>query len=72
MRIRVENLDLIDRFINHVIDLFGKALDRFQGPGDLSGTRLVSINALILNMAEYLPSQGSSYLEISNNLKIQK
>ena len=69
VRIRVKNLDRIDKFTNHLIDLFGKALDRFQGPGDLSGTILVLINALILYIAEYLPQQISSYLEISNYLK---
>ena len=45
VRIRVEDLDGIDRFTNHLSDLFGEALDRFQGPGDPSGTKLVSINA---------------------------
>ena len=49
-RIRVEDLNGIDRFTNHLIDLFRKALDRFQGPKDSSGTILVLINALILNM----------------------
>ena len=70
--IRVADLGGIDRFTDHLIELFPAALDRFKIPGAPSGIILHSINALMLNMTELHPIEGASYLEISNYLKHSK